>query len=342
MALWLVRSGGHGEYEPRFLQEQRIYFTWEDLHDDLTDAKSPDEMFQRMQATYSDCSENTVTNWSRQAWAFFKRMEPSDWVVMPSKLKPALHFAEITSQPQFAAHAESRFRHWRTVKWVALDIPRTNFDQDLPYSFGAFMTVCGISRNNAEARVKEMSQNGWKSTLKSITSLPAADDAAPVTYDIEEAARDSIAKLITARFKGHGLARLVEAVLKAQGYTTYLSAEGPDKGVDILAAPGALGFGKPRVCVQVKSGDTPVDLPTLNQLIGTMQNVHADQGLLVAWAGVKGSVDKERPAQFFRVRVWDQNDIIENVLQHYDQLPDELRAELPLKRLWAVALPPEG
>ncbi len=31
------------------------------------------------------------------------------------------------------------------------------------------------------------------------------------------------------------MARLVDAVLRATGYTTYLSPEGPDKGVDLLA-----------------------------------------------------------------------------------------------------------
>jgi len=36
----------------------------------------------------------------------------------------------------------------------------------------------------------------------------------PVDTDLEEAARDQIAQLIAARFKGHGLARLVEAILK--------------------------------------------------------------------------------------------------------------------------------
>jgi restriction system protein len=81
------------------------------------------------------------------------------------------------------------------------------------------------------------------------------------------------------------------AVLQAQRYTTYLSAPGPDKGIDILASPGPLGFGRPRICVQVKSGDAPVDLPTLNQLIGAMQNVQADQGLLVS-LGVIQIVDR--------------------------------------------------
>jgi restriction system protein len=77
--------------------------------------------------------------------------------------------------------------------------------------------------------------------------------------------------------------------------------------------------------------------PTLNQLIGAMQNVSAEQGLLVAWGDFKSSIDKEAAAQFFRVRLWDQDDLIEQVLVHYDELRSDLRAESPLKRVWTVA-----
>ena len=135
------------------------------------------------------------------------------------------------------------------------------------------------------------------------------------------------------------MARLVDGILKAQGYTTYVSPEGPDKGIDLLAAPGALGFGTPRICVQVKSSDTPIDRPTLDQLIGTMQNVQAEQGLLVSWGGFKSSVNKEEANQFFRVRLWDQEDLVDQLLQNYDRLDEELRAELPMKRIWTLAIP---
>jgi restriction system protein len=80
-----------------------------------------------------------------------------------------------------------------------------------------------------------------------------------------------------------------------------------------------------------------VDTPTLHELIGSMQNVAADQGLLVAWGGFKSSVDRETPAQFFRVRLWDQDDLIDQLLEQYERLPDDLRAELPLKRIWTMA-----
>ena len=125
--------------------------------------------------------------------------------------------------------------------------------------------------------------------------------------------------------------------MRAQGYTTHLSPPGADKGVDILAAPEPLGFGQPRLCVQVKSEQNPIDRPTLDQLIGAMQNFHADQGLLVAWGGFKSSVQKELPAQFFRVRLWDQEKLIQELVDNYERLDPDIRAELHLKRIWTVA-----
>lgn len=31
MPIWLVRAGSHGEHEQKFVQEGRIYLTWEGL-----------------------------------------------------------------------------------------------------------------------------------------------------------------------------------------------------------------------------------------------------------------------------------------------------------------------
>jgi restriction system protein len=35
MATWLIRAGKHGEYEQKFLQENRVYVTWDKLDEDL-------------------------------------------------------------------------------------------------------------------------------------------------------------------------------------------------------------------------------------------------------------------------------------------------------------------
>ena len=343
MSLWLVRAGRHGEFEKKFLEDGKIFLTWGEVKQDLSKLLDKDSLRGLLEETYPDAPKGRITNNRGQIWAFVNRLNLGDWVVLPSKHKPAIHVAEIVSDYVFDPNAESPYNHYRAVKWIECDIPRSNFDQDLLHSFGAFMTVCQISRNDAEKRVRDMATKGWKSSPGTIISNDddSTDADTSDLTDISQAARDQIAKLIIARFSGHGMATLVDAVLRAQGYATYKSPEGPDKGVDILAAPAPLGFGDPRICVQVKSGDTPVDRPTLDQLIGTMQNVHASHGLLVSWGGFKSSVDKEEAAQFFRVRLWDQDDLIDQVLKHYGELPEEICTELPMKRIWVISLPEE-
>jgi restriction system protein len=311
MALWLVRAGSHGEYEKRFLEENRIYLTWEGIDTNLSQFTTKESLRDYLEKIYPNSSKGKIINHSGQIGAFIRKIKPGDWVVLPSKHKPAIYIAKVLSKLNFDENAEDIFRHFYQVNWFAKDIPRSNFDQDILYSFGAFMTVCQIKRNDAENRIHAMHQNNWHVTTQSITQASNdVEDIDSELNDLEQIARDQIAKLILAKFKGHGMARLVNAILEAQGYTTHVSPEGPDKGIDILASQGPMGFGEPRICVQIKSGDTPLDTPTLNQLIGTMQNVQAKHGLFVSWGGFKSSVDKEKAIQFFRVRLWDKYDLI--------------------------------
>jgi len=347
MALWLVRAGGHGEYEQKFLDENRIYLTWDGLSYDLGKMQDRSQLKDLLEKVYPDASKGKLIHHAGQIWTFSHRIAKGDWVVLPSKYKPAIHVAEVTGDYMYNPTGDDPFYHYRNIKWLETDIPRTNFDQDLLYSFGAFMTICKISRNDAEHRVRNMAKTGWKSKpIAGIGGLGKTDTDSeePFTedFDLEEMGRDKITRHITAKFKGHKMARLVESILKAQGYTIYVSPAGPDKGVDILASQGPLGFSSPRICVQVKSGSDPVDRPTLDQLVGTMQNFQAEQGLLVSWGGFKISVDKEKPNQFFRVRLWDRDDLIDQLIEHYDKLDDEIRAEIPIKRVWTIAADEEN
>ncbi len=207
------------------------------------------------------------------------------------------------------------------------------------------MTICRVQRNNAEARIAAMRNNGWRpettaaATIESAAGIAVgADDA-----NLEELAHDQIAQLIAARFKGHGLTRIVEALLKAQGYTTYRS---PTKeqmaGVDILGGSRAAGFGAPRLCVEVKSEDSPMDRPTVDKLLGAVAKFGANEGLFVAWSGFKANVQKELAASFFRVRLWTQKELLEQLFLYYDDLDEDMKAELPLKRIWTVATQEEA
>jgi len=197
------------------------------------------------------------------------------------------------------------------------------------------MTVCQVSRHDAEIRIKALLEGKPPPT-------PTVGGEEPDSINVEQVGRDQILEYISRKFRGHELALLVEALLQAQGMFTRRSDPGPDGGVDILAASGPMGFESPKMCVQVKSSDASADVTVFQSLVGTMESFRADQGLLVSWGGFKRTVWQEAGQQFFRVRLWDQGDLLNGLLQHYDKLPESLQAELPLKRVWTLALEEEG
>lgn len=348
MTLWLTRSGKHCEHEQKFLDEGRIYLTWGGLNRDLGRLRDRADLSQVMAEVYPAGSHHKRKNHINQVWGFAHGMMVGDWIASPSKRK-TIHIGEITGPYKFVPSAANPYFHYRAVNWLERDIPRTNFDQDILHSLGAFLTVCRIERNDAESRVRAMQSNEWRSAdLRTVgparggldgdgADTEGADDIAAAALDLEQIGRDHIARHIYSRYAGHGLEELVEAILIAQGFTTHRSDKGADGGIDILAAPDTLGFGRPRICVQVKSQTSPLERPVFDQLVGTMQHVGADQGLLVCWGGFKPTIHRVAPQNFFKVRLWDQNDLIDHFLANYDKFDEDLRTEIPLKRVWTVA-----
>ena len=346
MSIWLIRAGSHGEYEQKFIQENRVYVTWEGLDVDLSELPNRAALSEAMEQRYPDTKPKAIMNWVSQVWPFAHEIKKGDLVVLPLKTQPVVYIGEVTGEYHVELKGPDPFFHWRSVKWVGEAVPRTHFGQDLLYSFGAFLTICRIKRNNAEQRITAMRASGWKpETLKASLGAgqPTSDEELAVSdTNLEDLAHDQIAALISARFKGHQLTRLVEGILKAQGYTTYRSPEGADGGADILAGSGPLGFAAPRLCVEVKSEATAIGREPLDKLLGAMTKFNADQGLFVAWGGFKGNVQKELATQFFRLRLWSQKELLEQLFEQYERLDDDLKAELPLKRVWMVAMQDEG
>ena len=97
MALWLNRAGSHGEFEQKFLTENRNYLTWDGLSADLSESSDRESIRSILEEYYPDAKPGRITNFTGQIWAFVNGMKPGDWVVLPSKQKPAIHFGQIKS-----------------------------------------------------------------------------------------------------------------------------------------------------------------------------------------------------------------------------------------------------
>ncbi len=339
MSLWMVRGDKYGQYQSLALEKGFAYVRFIEVPD-LSRINNREGLLELLREVFPDSSEARLNNFSAQLFAFAHRIRKGDLIAMPLRSKPQIAFGKVVGSYRYRTDIGDVY-HTIPVEWIKEDVPRTAFGQDLLHSFGAFMTVCQIQRNNAEKRINEVlkgTKDPWLQEGSTDKGDERAEEQGQGMMDVEQLARDQILSYLEAHFKGHDLARLVNAVLQAEGYITELSSPGPDGGVDILAGRGALGLEGPRLCVQVKSSQSSSDVNILRALQGTMQTFKADQGLLVSWGGFTKALENEAKLSFFSVRLWDANDMVEAILRNYDKLPEELRNELPLKRIWALVI----
>jgi restriction system protein len=295
-----------------------------------------------LQEAFPDDGANRLRNWQAQLWAFLHSCSEGDLVVLPLKATPSVAIGYVTGPYHYHADLPPDARHTRAVKWLRTDLARTAFGQDLLYSLGAFLTVCEIKRHDALRRLTRLAETGhdpgWARSVSNRRGAePAPSDEETSSVDVQRLAADQISARIAERFTGHGLARLIEAIFQARGMVTWRAPEGPDGGADVLVGSGPLGMDMPRICIQVKSSDSPAGAGMVRELQGVQGRLKADQGLLVAWGGLSQAAEKEIREQFFQVRVWTADDVLRELTTAYDKLSPEIQAELPLKQIWAVA-----
>jgi restriction system protein len=335
-----MRAGGYGEDEEIALAQGLAIIGFRNAGD-LMSYKSVEAISEALKKADKSPNQDRADTQARQLWAFSRQAQEGDTVVLPLKSQPGqIALGKLTGSYAYLQVGGEK-RHTRKVKWVRPDLPRTTFHQDLLYSFGAFLTVCRVRRNDAERRVASVmegkSDPGYEesSAPQPQGAIAEASDVT-ATADLAQAAHDEVVSYVREHFPGHDLARLIGAILTAEGYSVHVSPPGPDGGADILAGRGPLGLDAPTLCVQVKATDDSADVKIFRELVGTMNSFKADQGLLVCWGGFKQTTKMEARQQSFKVRLWDQSDIVTAIYKTYDKLSPEIQAELPLKRVWML------
>lgn len=209
MALWMVRAGKYGEQESFALEKGLAVIGWDEMPD-LSGIKTKQELYELLEKVYPDEKPKTLLNWQRQIWSFFKEIQQGDLIALPLKTRSAIAIGEVIDLYQYHSNFPPGSNHTLRVKWIQ-EFPRSSFDKDLLYSFGAFLTVCRIQRNDAEDRIRALLA-GKPQIIPPIPSDSIEWEAPP---DLEEYARDQIREYIARKYKGHDLARLTGAVLEA-------------------------------------------------------------------------------------------------------------------------------
>lgn len=350
----MIRAGRAGEREQWALKNGLSGGGFHEVAD-LTAATTREEVAARVADVFPGAADGKLQNFTAQLWALRDRISTGDLVVMPLKNTPHLAIGRVTGAYEYRTDPDPSLRHVRPVEWLVTDVPRTAVKQDLLYSLGAFLTICQVKRNDAAHRIAAIAAKrvdpGARPGHGNVITSASRPGPAPNTardeldsetegIDVEQYALDRLTSHLIETYAGHKMQYLVAAVLTAEGFTCTVPDTGPDQGIDVLAGTGPLGLDEPRLVVQVKSEAGAVGSPVVQQLLGTMSGHQTQQGLLVAWGGLTKPAEQIVAQNYFRVRVWSASELLQAIFRNYERLPEEIRTELPLKRVWTLVEEP--
>jgi restriction system protein len=340
---WTVRTGRSGERTEWSFANGVVGGGWQEMPD-LTNVTDKEELRKIVTEVYGG-SKNVIANITGQLWTLRTRIQHDDYIALPIRATSQIAFGKVVHGYKFLKDQEDPSRrHVIQVNWIKTDVPKSLLKQDMLYQLGSALTVFEVGNNDAAYRLEKVMEGkpdpGARSSInydkgKSITNTQSDDaDSVVELINLEDVAQDAIAKKLQEDFKGHELSELVDALLTAEGFKCRNSPPGADGGVDVLAGMGPLGMDSPKLVVQVKSQTTAVSDTVLQQLNGAIHRFQADQALLVTFGGVTAPAKTYLETQYFNIRVWTIEDIIQSIYKHYEKLDSEMKARLGLKQVW--------
>lgn len=329
MALWGIRAGAAGERESYALENEVAVIGWGEVPD-LQGFESREQLKLHLQKRFPEQPHQGLSTWAGQLWAFAKEVHEGDLMALPRKGARAVAIGAIDGTYAFDGTAPLHARHRRRVHWLQREMSTTRLDDDIRYSLRSLMTVFRVRSEQAEKRVRALLQqdNG--------PALPLGPAAAPASEALAELAALQIRERIGRTFKGERLEMLVAAILEAGGLRTLRTTGGRDGGIDIVAQGGPFGFGLPRLAVQVKSSLKPVERHEVDAFCTAARRRGSEAGLFVSWSGFRGSGGTQPMQDFFALRQWDADRLVEELLRVYDRLDERIRHELPLRQVWTL------
>lgn len=323
------------------LEENVLSVGWPELPD-LTSADSVEALAGEYRTTYPDARETRVASHAAQIFDFIRTARPGDLVIMPLSSRPAAAIGEVSGEYAHRSDLGTGMAHTRPVTWLKRGVPRERLEAPLVESFEGFLTFSRVAPEVDEQAVRAVASD------PSVPEVPYHAPAAPAApreprtprlgtgrgADASRAARDQIHEALGRKFRGAELGRLVRAVLVAHGFVPAPLSGRSGGDVEFVASAGPLGFG-PRVLVRVSSSGR-LSADAMGDLQQAVEAAGATQGLLVTWGHRDLGGDSAGDAAV-TLRHWDSAEIVDAFLDGYERLADEIRNQVPLRKIWALA-----
>ncbi|UOQ57031.1 restriction endonuclease [Leucobacter allii] len=286
-----------------------------------------------------NAKQRSIANQAGVLFRFRDEMRVGDTVIAPYKPDSTINIGVIIGGYEYVVDAPTH-RHRHAVEWKKIGIPRTVFSQSALYEVGSAITVFRV-RNHGREFLAALESDG--ASIDEVTiavdqvAARESDDAVsdePRASRIDRHTRDFVLETLHKNITHREFEEFTAALLRALGYEARVTQYSQDGGVDVIAHRDPLGVEPPQIKVQCKHLTGTIGSPDVQRLVGTQgPGEHSLFVTLGSYSKDARMIEQQRPG----LRLLSGEDIVSLVLEHYSELPERWRNEIPLTSVLVVS-----
>lgn len=326
---WMVRAAEGGRLADDFRERGVVAIGWTDLGD-LNQYPDKERIKSAVDSAYPDWPEGKKQTSASQLERFRREPRIGDRVVTYDSSRRLYHIGTIESDYLYQPDVVPPFENIRRVTWDG-EVRRDDLSVGTRNRLGSTLTLFRIPDPAAAELEIVLSGKG--------VDVPAGredEEQQESEFDVLQRYKEEAEEFIkdrVSRLAPEEMEELVAGLLRAMGYRTRVSPIGPDRGVDIMASPDGFGFESPRIMVEVKHRpNTAMGSQQLRAFLGGRHD--GDKGLYVSTGGFTKDARYEAERAKIPLKLMDLGELVEALMEHYDNADAKTRTLLPLSKLY--------
>jgi restriction system protein len=344
MPTWMIRGDGGRLYND-FYERSIAAIGWGEIAADAHPGMTRQEIGAIYTQRRPDLGQGTIISGASQVWRFLNEIQEGDNVITYSPGNRTYLYGTIQGEPRFNVEtAEQGMALTRTVQWREREISRDVLTIHTRNSLGSTLSIFRVPDISAK-ELSELANNpsvqapmGQEGQIeKTELQQEIITDETTLRDPLKEIEITSIERIkdLVARLDWDDLQELVAGILRAMGYKTQVSPRGADRGKDIVASPDGFGFEHPRIVVEVKHRQGPINSQAVRSFLGGRHS--DDRGLFVSTGGFTKDAYYEADRAAVPLALWTMDSLVRTLVENYDQTDTETKRLVPLKRIYLPA-----
>lgn len=318
--LYCVRAN-YGQYTDQFLNGGYVAIGW--LKDTaLSSVKTNDELKELYVKHHpTEKSEYVIGQQVGQIARFLFDIKAGDYVITPAKDTDFIHYGIIKDKSYYYGGIEDGcpYPHRKPVQWHKQSVRRAEFSVPFQNTIRSSLTVYSISRKNQSHKNHFFEVIGKKEFVSKEQHIEAEN---------EKVVLNRLLELDADEFEF-----LVTHLLTAIGFEAEHTGKVGDGGVDAKGELNIDNIAKIKIYVQAKRYRLGSKI-NANVVKALRQNIpFGGQGAFITTADFQdNALEAASEAGFPRIGTINGTQLVDLLTEHWDDLPQELRDKLGLRK----------